>query len=100
MGQPVSQWRTRPCARLRPIMRSKTFLVLGLAGMIGAAGMLAAPTQGAQTQDAPEAVEKMGRNMSPPRVTYSPPAEFSEEARAAKYQGRSEEHTSELQSLR
>jgi TonB family protein len=68
-------------------MRSKTFLVLGLAGMIGAAGMLAAPTQGAQTQDAPEAVEKMGRNMSPPRVTYSPPAEFSEEARAAKYQG-------------
>jgi TonB family protein len=49
--------------------------------------VLAAQTQGAQTQDAPEVVEKMGPNMSPPRVTYSPPAEFSEEARAAKYQG-------------
>jgi TonB family protein len=64
-------------------MRAKALLVLGL---IGAAGMLAAQTQGTQTQDAPEAVEKLGRNMSPPRVTYAPPAEFSEEARAAKYQ--------------
>src|SRR5450631_3690278 len=36
MGQPVPQRRTRPCARLRPIMRSKTLLVLGLAAMIGA----------------------------------------------------------------
>jgi len=43
-------------------MRLKTFLVLGLAATIGAAGMLAAQTQGAQTQAAPEAVEKMGRN--------------------------------------
>ena len=67
-------------------MRSKTFLVLGLAATIGAAGMLAAQTQGAQTQDAPEVVTKGGPNVTPPRVTYAPPAEFSEEARAAKYQ--------------
>ena len=68
-------------------MRSKTFLVLSLAATVGAAGMLAAQTQGAQTQNAPETVEKMGPNMTPPRLTYSPPAEFSDEARAAKYQG-------------
>jgi TonB family protein len=68
-------------------MRSKTFLVLGLAATMGAAGMLAGQTQGAQTQDAPEVVTKGGPNVTPPRVTYAPPAEFSEAARAAKYQG-------------
>jgi hypothetical protein len=46
-------------------MRSKTFVVLGLAATIGSAGMLAAQTQGAPTQDAPEAVEKMGRKYDP-----------------------------------
>jgi TonB family protein len=66
----------------RRIMRLKTFLVLGLAATIGTASMLTA-----QTQSAPEAVEKVGSGVKPPRVIYSPEPPFSKKARAARYQG-------------
>lgn len=70
-----------PYAKLRPIMGSKTLAVLIVSATIFAASMLAG-----QTQSAPEVVEKLGRGMSPPRVTYSPPPQYSEKARVAKYQ--------------
>ena len=67
---------------LRCIMHSKTFLVLGLAAMIGAAGMLTA-----QTESAAPPVYKVGSGVKPPRVISSPEPAFSEKARDAGYQG-------------
>jgi TonB family protein len=40
-----------------------------------------------QTQPAPEVVYKIGHGVSPPRATYQPEPEFSEQARQAHYQG-------------
>src|SRR5450631_1109491 len=70
-----------PYPKLRRIMGSKTLVVLIVSATICSAGMLTG-----QTQSAPEVVEKLGRGMSPPRVTYSPPPQYSEKARVAKYQ--------------
>src|SRR5450631_3655245 len=70
-----------PYPKLRRIMGSKTLVVLIVSATICSAGMLTA-----QTESAPEVVEKLGRGMSPPRVTYSPPPQYSEKARVAKYQ--------------
>jgi len=78
-------------------MISKAFPGLTAAAIILAASMLSGQTQTEQTQTEqtqteqtqtePAPVEKMGRNTTPPRVTYNPEPEFSESARAAGYQG-------------
>ncbi len=63
-------------------MRSRISFVLPVAAMILAATMLSA-----QTRTEPEATEKVGGRVSPPRTTYTREPEFSELARAAGYQG-------------
>lgn len=74
-------------AKLQPIMISKAFLALTAAAIILAVGLLTGQTQTEPTQTEPERIEKPGRGISPPRLTYSPEPEFSETARAAGYQG-------------
>ncbi|MGC2450171.1 MAG: TonB family protein [Candidatus Sulfotelmatobacter sp.] len=58
--------------------------------MLTAAALILRPgTLTAQTQTEPDTVEKIGRGVTLPRVIYSPPAEFSEAARASGYQATS-----------
>jgi TonB family protein len=70
----------------------KAFLALTAAAIISAASIPIGQTQTEQTQTGQaqteqERVEKPGRGVTPPRLTYSPEPEFSETARAAGYQG-------------
>jgi TonB family protein len=64
-------------------MRTNAIIILTIA----AATFLPA-TARAQIQNPPEAgVEKIGHGVSPPHAIYQPDPEFSEQARAAHYQG-------------
>jgi TonB family protein len=63
-------------------MRFQAIAVPIIAGMFFAPSVLRA-----QSQDAPERLYKIGQGVTPPRVIYQPEPEFSEQARAAKYQG-------------
>ena len=71
-------------------MRSNAIAVLITGAMASAPVIVPAifpPTILAQTQDSPEKLYKPGQGVTPPRVIYQPEPEFSEQARAAKYQG-------------
>lgn len=67
-------------------MRPKALALLIATAIISAPAIVLV-TVHAQTQDAPEKIYKVGQGVTPPRVTYQPNPEFSEQARAAKYQG-------------
>ena len=71
-------------------MRSKVTVAFCIAVLLSAASRVGGqePSSGnTQTQPAPEVVFKIGHGVSPPRATYQPDPEFSEEARQAHYQG-------------
>jgi TonB family protein len=66
--------------RLDPVIAASTVLT------IIAAAIPASAYAWPQAQESPEKVYKVGRDVTPPRLTYGPSPEFSEEARAAHYQ--------------
>jgi len=69
-------------------MRTKASLVFFVGLMLRTLMPSAPAIVGAQNQDASESqIYKVGSGVSPPRPTYQPEPQFSEEARAACYQG-------------
>jgi len=75
------------CAKLRD-MRANTILLLCAVAAISAALHISAQTAGSQTEVPPPIkLDKIGGNVKPPRVITQTEPEFSEQARAAHYQG-------------